>query len=41
MFQVLLKENTTKTSSVIIAVDSFSRRRQRRASRMVARKLAA
>ncbi len=45
MFQILLNEKSakisTKINSVVITVDTFSRRRQRRANRMIARKLAA
>lgn len=45
MFQILLNEKATEikndVTGVVITVDTFTRRRQRRASRLVARKLAA
>lgn len=45
MFQILLNEKAARGSkqdhSVVITVDTFTRRRQRRANRLVARKLAA
>ena len=41
MFQILLNEQASNDSKVIKVIDTFSRRRQRRATRAVARKLAA
>ena len=45
MFQILLNEKTARSSKedhgVVITVDTLTRRRQRRANRLVARKLAA
>ena len=45
MFQVLLNEKVARGSredhNVVITVDTFTRRRQRRANRLVARKQAA
>lgn len=45
MFQILLNEKAVRGSKQdhksVIAVDTFTRRRQRRANRLVARKLAA
>lgn len=37
MFQILVNEKATRDSKVINAVDTFSHRRQRRASRIIAR----
>ena len=41
MFQVLLNEQTAQDSNVVKVIDTFTRRRQRRANRVAARKIAA